>query len=167
MGTFGRVLLCKDLKRNVRVAVKVIRKVPKYIDAAKIESEILEDVNNNDPNDLYQCVRYYKWFRHDGHACMVFEPLGESLYQYIKRNRYKPLPLGCVQEFADQLVRAVAYLHSMKLIHTDLKPENVLLTTDEYRLELTEPYTRRTARMLMPKSLKVKCKGQREGKRPA
>jgi hypothetical protein len=36
-GTFGRVLECWDRKRKLIVAVKVIRNVPKYRDAAMIE----------------------------------------------------------------------------------------------------------------------------------
>ena len=36
-GTFGRVLECWDRKKKLTVAVKVIRSVPKYREAAMIE----------------------------------------------------------------------------------------------------------------------------------
>lgn len=40
-GTFGRVLECWDRKRKVTVAIKVIRSVPKYREAAMIEVRLV------------------------------------------------------------------------------------------------------------------------------
>lgn len=56
-----------------------------------------------------------------GHFCMVFETLGPSLYDYVKANEYRPVPLYALQAFADQLITSVAFLHAMQLVHTDLK----------------------------------------------
>ena len=58
---------------------------------------------------------------------MVFESLGPSLYYFLKRQNYQPFPSVCVREFAKQLLETLEFLHSFRLIHTDLKPENVLL----------------------------------------
>lgn len=52
---------------------------------------------------------------------MVFETLGPSLYDYVKANEYRPVPLYALQAFADQLLASVAFLHEMQLVHTDLK----------------------------------------------
>ena len=59
--------------------------------------------------------------------CIVFEKLGSSLYDFMRRNGYRPFPLDIVQHFAKQLLRAIAFLHSLRITHTDLKPENILL----------------------------------------
>ena len=56
-------------------------------------------------------------------------PRARALPAQVKANEYRPPPLYCVQSFADQLLRAVAFLHGMRLIHTDLKLENVLLVS--------------------------------------
>ena len=53
------------------------------------------------------------------------------MYDYVKANKYRPLPLYCVQHMADQLVTALSFLHQMRLVHTDLKLENVLLVNRE------------------------------------
>eukprot|EP01138_Halocafeteria_seosinensis_P010159 gb/GECG01010375.1/.p1 GENE.gb/GECG01010375.1/~~gb/GECG01010375.1/.p1 ORF type:complete len:637 (+),score=62.98 gb/GECG01010375.1/:1-1911(+) len=131
VGTFGRVLHCYDLESDTHVAIKVIRKIQKYIDSAKVEADILRDVNAKDPDGRSLCIRFYGEFEWRGHLCMVFEALGLSVYEYIKKNDFHPLPLYCVQAFADQTTTAVAFLHAMKLIHTDLKPENILLVSRE------------------------------------
>jgi hypothetical protein len=57
----------------------------------------------------------------------VFEKLGPSLYDFLRRNEYQPFPIQLVQHFCRQLLEAIAYMHELTLIHTDLKPENILL----------------------------------------
>ncbi|TDH69276.1 hypothetical protein CCR75_002550 [Bremia lactucae] len=131
LGTFGRVLECLDKQRNIVVAIKVVRKVDKYTDSAKIEAAILQDVNDKDKNNTSLCVRMFKWFEYRGHVCMVFERLGCSLYDYLKNHDYKPFPLHCIRAYAWQLLTSLESIHSIRLIHTDLKPENILLVDDE------------------------------------
>ncbi|CAN0289182.1 unnamed protein product [Ectocarpus sp. 12 AP-2014] len=72
-------------------------------------------------------------FEHQGHCCLVFECLGRSLYDFLKRNDYRGFPIGVLRSISRELLQAVEFLHSIKLIHTDLKPENVLLKSWEDR----------------------------------
>jgi dual-specificity kinase len=79
---------------------------------------------------------------------MVFELLGQSVFDYLKSIHFKPFPHGQIQQLAKQLLTSVAckliyvyttpslmlillyviiVLHDLKLVHTDLKPENILL----------------------------------------
>ena len=50
--------------------------------------------------------------------CMVFETLGVSLYDLVKKNNYKRFPLTCVRDIARQLLQALGFLQSINLIHT-------------------------------------------------
>lgn len=52
------------------------------------------------------------------HYCMVFETLGVSLYDLVKQNDYKRLPLSCVRDVARQLLQALNFLQSINMIHT-------------------------------------------------
>ncbi|XP_024985456.1 serine/threonine-protein kinase AFC3 isoform X1 [Cynara cardunculus var. scolymus] len=130
-GTFGRVLECWDRQTREYVAIKVIRSIRKYRDAAMIEVDVLQQLAKNDKGRSH-CVQILNWFDYRNHICIVFEKLGPSLFDYLKRNKYCPFPVDLVREIGRQLLESVAYMHSLCLIHTDLKPENILLVSPEY-----------------------------------
>ncbi|XP_021275661.1 serine/threonine-protein kinase AFC3 isoform X2 [Herrania umbratica] len=130
-GTFGRVLECWDRQTREYVAIKVVRSIRKYRDAAMIEVDILQHLAKNDKGTS-RCVQIRNWFDYRNHICIVFEKLGPSLFDFLKRNKYCPFPVDLVREFGRQLLESVAYMHDLRLIHTDLKPENILLVSSEY-----------------------------------
>lgn len=45
----------------------------------------------------------------------VFEKLGPSLFDFMRKNEYRPFPIDLVQEFSRQLIQAVAYLHGLQV----------------------------------------------------
>jgi len=114
--------------------VKVIRAVKRYTESAKIEAEILNDLKRKG-GDLNYIVDLKDWFVHKNleieNTCLVFEPLGKSLYDFIKANNYRGFEIEQMQSIAYQSLKALEFLHTLKLTHTDLKPENILLKNDE------------------------------------
>ena len=70
----------------------------------------------------------------------VFERLGPSLYDFLRKNTYKPFAVDMARDFLRQLLEAVAFMHDLHLIHTDLKPENILLTSSEYHKVASRDY---------------------------
>ena len=49
-GTFGKVVQCRDRQCNgSNIALKIIKNVEKYRDAAKLEINVLEKINERDP----------------------------------------------------------------------------------------------------------------------
>mmetsp|Transcript_17712 Transcript_17712/g.16949 ORF Transcript_17712/g.16949 Transcript_17712/m.16949 type:complete len:102 (-) Transcript_17712:810-1115(-) len=67
---------------------------------------------------------------------MVFEILGVNFLEIIKRYDYKGVPLPLVRKMARQCLIGLDYMHRMcHIIHTDFKPENVVicLRDDEVR----------------------------------
>ncbi|MCO5572222.1 hypothetical protein L7F22_025974 [Adiantum nelumboides] len=131
-GTFGRVLECWDEESQEVVAIKVIRSAEKYREAAMIEIDVLYTLAEKDRSGSRGCVQMRRWFDYRNHICIVFEKLGSSLYDFLRASDYRPLSLDLVREFGRQLLESVAYMHSLSLIHTDLKPENVLLVSPDY-----------------------------------
>jgi len=157
MGTFGRVVECLDLTADRKrrgaeyVAIKIVRDVKRYYDSALIEADIIKDVNRRGGRGLSHCAILYDSFTWTKHYCLVFEALGPSLYDFLKRHSYQPFPMICVRDFARQLLETLEFLHSFRLIHTDLKLENILLTN--YR-EI--PYKIFGRNYRIPESTKVK-----------
>ncbi|KAJ7523094.1 hypothetical protein O6H91_18G037200 [Diphasiastrum complanatum] len=131
-GTFGRVLECWDREAQEFVAIKLIRNVQKYRDAAMIEIDVLRVLAKNDKGGSRRCVQLKDWFDYRNHVCMVFEKLGPSLYDFLRKNSYRPYSVDLVREFGRQLLESVAYMHDLTLIHTDLKPENILLVSSDH-----------------------------------
>lgn len=65
------------------------------------------------------------------HTCLVFEALGCSLYRLIVRNNYQGLVLAQVKAIVRQVLAGLDFLHTRcHIIHTDIKPENILLVVD-------------------------------------
>ena len=50
-----------------------------------------------------------------------------SLYDYLKSNKFTPLPLKYIRPIAQQVLTALWKLRTLGLIHADLKPENIML----------------------------------------
>ncbi|XP_072929309.1 uncharacterized protein Doa isoform X5 [Epargyreus clarus] len=133
-GTFGKVVEVKDLEMEHRMALKIIKNVEKYREAAKLEINVLEKLADVDPDCKNLCVKMLDWFEYHGHMCIAFEMLGQSVFDFLKDNNYQPYPLEQVRHISYQLIYSVLFLHDNKLTHTDLKPENILFVDSDYEV---------------------------------
>ncbi|XP_050428328.1 dual specificity protein kinase CLK2 isoform X2 [Adelges cooleyi] len=132
-GTFGKVVSAKSLKNRDQIAaVKIIKNVEKYREAARLEINALEKLNAKDPESKNLCVRMIDNFEYGGHVCIGFELLGLSVFDFLKENNYQPYTIDQVRHISYQLCYAVRFLHRNKLTHTDLKPENILFVKSDY-----------------------------------
>ncbi|KAG7214870.1 hypothetical protein INR49_005139 [Caranx melampygus] len=77
--------------------------------------------------DEHNVVRALECFQHRSHTCLVFEMLEQNLYDFLKQNKFSPLPLKIIRPILLQVATALKKLKSLGLIHADLKPENIML----------------------------------------
>ncbi|KAK4780505.1 hypothetical protein SAY87_016611 [Trapa incisa] len=131
-GHFSTVWLAWDTLKSRYVALKVQKSAKHYTEAAMDEIKILKQIAEGDLEDKKCVVKLLDHFRHSGpngqHVCMVFEYLGDNLLTLIKYSDYRGVPLHMVKKLCFHILVGLDYLHhQLSLIHTDLKPENVLL----------------------------------------
>jgi len=133
-GHFSTVWLSKDNATGKHVALKVVRSAAHYTETALDEIKLLNKVveANKDHPGRRHVVSLLDSFNHKGphgmHVCMVFEVLGENLLGLIKRWNHRGIPMPLVKQITKQVLLGLDYLHrECGIIHTDLKPENVLI----------------------------------------
>ena len=123
-GSFGTVYLGMDLYNNKYVALK---KIPSEIirDPQKIEAlsnEILISAGVDNVN----LVRILDLTEIENNKYIVYEFCnGGDLRRYLKF--FKRFDEKSVQYFMSQILNGLSELHAKKIIHHDLKPENVLV----------------------------------------
>ena len=154
-GHFSTVWRAYDTQQRRYVALKIVKSAPQYTDAAQDEIRIMERVSACDPTNTSCCLHLLNHFVHLGpngtrlHACtphctvpvlltpllspttdtcMVFELLGSNLLDLIKLHGYRGIPAPAVKYITRQILQALDFLHKKcGVIHTDIKPENILL----------------------------------------
>uniref|UniRef100_A0A665TUN5 non-specific serine/threonine protein kinase n=1 Tax=Echeneis naucrates TaxID=173247 RepID=A0A665TUN5_ECHNA len=144
-GHFSTVWLAWDIQVKRFVAMKVVKSAEHYTETAVDEIKLLRSVRNSDPDDpkremVVQLLDDFKISGVNGtHVCMVFEVLGHHLLKWIIKSNYQGLPLACVKSIIRQVLQGLDYLHTKcQIIHTDIKPENILMS-------VVEPYVRKLA----------------------
>ncbi|XP_030646603.1 homeodomain-interacting protein kinase 2 isoform X2 [Chanos chanos] len=125
-GTFGQVVKCWKRGTSEIVAIKILKNHPSYARQGQIEVSILARLSTESADD-YNFVRAYECFQHKNHTCLVFEMLEQNLYDFLKQNKFSPLPLKYIRPILQQVATALMKLKSLGLIHADLKPENIML----------------------------------------
>jgi len=151
----GSGLVTIPLKPKNYVAIKVIRDVARYRHAAEKEARILQHLaaskhtpfhparphrdlqtargmQQDSNSGVYGVNPLLGWFRLGGHFCLVFPPLGCSLYDFLRANHFRPLFPHHIRHIAEQLLTTCAGLHQLGVVHADIKPENILLVAAEY-----------------------------------
>jgi serine/threonine-protein kinase SRPK3 len=133
-GHFSTVWLSRDTHTGRHVALKVVRSAAHYTETAIDEIKLLNKIVQANPNHpgKKHVVSLLDSFEHKGpngvHVCMVFEVLGENLLGLIKRWKHRGIPMPLVKQITKQVLLGLDYLHrECGIIHTDLKPENVLI----------------------------------------
>lgn len=105
----GQVVKCWKKGTNEIVAIKILKNHPSYARQGQIEVSILQ-ILAEESSDDYNFVRAFECFSHKNHTCLVFEMLEKNLYDFLKINKFQPLPLKYIRPISQQVLTALLKL---------------------------------------------------------
>ncbi|KAL3481457.1 kinase-like domain-containing protein [Aspergillus californicus] len=151
-GHFSTVWLSRDTTTGNHVALKVVRSAAHYTETAIDEIKLLTRIVQAKPSHpgRKHVVSLLDSFEHKGphgvHVCMVFEVLGENLLGLIKKWNHRGIPMALVKQITKQVLLGLDYMHrECGIIHTDLKPENVLIEIGDVE-QIVQTYVKEEAK---------------------
>ncbi|KAJ6227376.1 protein kinase superfamily protein [Anaeramoeba flamelloides] len=132
-GAHAIVWLVFDLNTDRFFAMKIIKNDENYIRHAISEIKIhkaIKKVSGTGSKRITNLIDHFVHKHQDRkHYCMIFELCNEKdLFSLIKRYKYQGIPIEIVKEITRQILEGLLFLHTKcKILHTDLKPENIML----------------------------------------
>lgn len=129
-GSFSVVWMAINQQKKNLVAIKIHN--TQDFDAGEKEAKLHEKIKSRNCKYI---VNYIESFVHpyfddsdEKHFCIVLELMACSLYDVIKDGKYKNgLPVDACISIIKQCLIALKELNKIGYIHTDIKPENILL----------------------------------------
>jgi serine/threonine-protein kinase PRP4 len=138
-GMFSAVVRALDKSTGHLVAIKVIRNNETMKKAGLKELDILQKLNQADPDDKKHLIRLERSFEHKGHLCMVFENLSINLREVLKKfGRDVGINLKAVRSYAHQMFLGLSLLKKCEILHADIKPDNMLVNETRNVLKICD-----------------------------
>jgi serine/threonine-protein kinase PRP4 len=154
-GMFASVVRALDEHTGNLVAIKITRNNDMMKKAGQREIRALTKVNNFEtdlhakflqehPNATHKpesthVIRMLGSFTHKKHLCIVFESMQRNMRDNLKKfGLGKGLEIKNVRYYCYQMFRGLRLLKECDLLHTDLKPDNILAGTDGFPLKIAD-----------------------------
>ena len=120
-GSFGAVYLVKEKDTNNLYAMKKF-----YLDnlsngGAKKQYEILSKFNHE---NIHKVIDMFISKNNNQYLITPYYP--NNLYDYVSQK----LPEKAIKQIIFQILNGVNYIHNLKYIHRDIKPDNILLSSE-------------------------------------
>ncbi|NXE56333.1 SRPK kinase, partial [Casuarius casuarius] len=163
-GAFATVWLCHDVRRKKHVAVKVPRSGESFAEAAQDEVALLRCVSSMKKKDragenIVCLLDDFRMMGDNGFHILLLRvlqlwvgkalaclgevtrwSLGPSLRSLMGNYAAQGLPLPFVKKSLQQVLAGLHFLHKRcRIIHTDIKPENILLYVGDKTLQKLLP----------------------------
>ncbi|NXX44775.1 SRPK kinase, partial [Tricholaema leucomelas] len=149
-GAFATVWLCQDMRRKKNVAVKILKSREGFAETAQDEVALLRCVSNMKKKDrsgenIVSLLDDFRMIGENGFHILLLGALqlwvlGPSLQCLMSNYTAQGLPLPSVKRFLRQVLAGLHFLHKRcRIIHTDIKPDNILLYGQDKSLQKLQP----------------------------
>uniref|UniRef100_A0A5B7BMN5 cyclin-dependent kinase n=1 Tax=Davidia involucrata TaxID=16924 RepID=A0A5B7BMN5_DAVIN len=133
-GGFGEVYKCRDLMTKETVAVKSII----FIEGGGVPSSVIREISLLKELDHSNIVRLLDVLNNGASVDLVFECLDLDLKKFMDSYPEIAKDPQTIKRFLHQILRGVTYCHSHKILHRDLKPQNLLIDLNKKIVKLAD-----------------------------
>ncbi|KXS10116.1 Pkinase-domain-containing protein [Gonapodya prolifera JEL478] len=126
-GSFASVFLVTEAgDPSKEYAMKVIEK--KLMRSSEDRKQLAREIEIMKTVDNAYCLKFYNVYESDSKVYIQMElSRGGELLNLVTKSSRAGLSEGMARAIVESVLRALAYLHSVNIVHRDLKLENVML----------------------------------------
>lgn len=142
-GVYSNVFQGEDMEHNDFVAIKILRNNDVMKKSGQSEVSHLKRLAESDPENNHFILRMRSSFEHKCHLCIVVDHEAMNFRQVLEKfgrdeGKQVGLDLTAVRIYSYQLLMGLDLLKKCSLIHSDIKPENILINSKKNRLKLSD-----------------------------
>ena len=122
-GVFARVIKAKDLLSPTQelTCFKVVANNKDFFDQAMDEIKLLRLIKANFDPEAHYLLNFKSVTYHKQHLWIQTDLLKDNLYNAYRKNQ-SFFSIPTIKIVARQILTALAAIHSLNIIHSDLKP---------------------------------------------
>ncbi|KAI3701204.1 hypothetical protein L2E82_45853 [Cichorium intybus] len=134
-GAYGVVYKALDKMTNKTIALK---KIPLDQGDMGVPSTAIREISLLKEMNHENIVRLYDVVHTEKNLYMVFEYLELDLKKYMESSPEFSKDPSLVKKFVYQILRGITYCHSRRILHRDLKPQNLLIDPTKNTVKLAD-----------------------------